>query len=198
MNKKSTIAQVNKLLKVIESSNLNETTYLEIHQNLIKIQNKIRDITQQTPAKIKETSETIKIWTDGSCLSNPGPGGWAYVLESDEAILEYYGAEKETTNNQMEMLAAIKALQSTPAGTNIILHTDSDYLVQGITKWIHGWKKRKWKKADGKQVLNKNLWNLLDKENGLRKVKWIWIKAHAGIPGNERCDHLAKKAIQTL
>jgi len=144
------------------------------------------------------TQKTLTIYTDGACSGNPGPGGWG-------ALLVYGGREKElsggtakdTTNNRMEMMAAIKALQSLKPNyaREIILYTDSKYLKDGITSWIHGWKKRGWKKADKKPVLNVDLWQELDALVQGKHIDWRWVKGHNGDPGNERADELATNAI---
>jgi len=140
----------------------------------------------------------LTIYTDGACSGNPGPGGWG-------ALLVYGGREKElsggtakdTTNNRMEMMAAIKALQSLKPdyAKKIIIYTDSKYLRDGITSWIHGWKKRGWKKADKKPVLNVDLWQELDALVAGKDIDWRWVKGHNGDPGNERADELATNAI---
>lgn len=137
------------------------------------------------------------IYTDGSCLRNPGgPGGWAIVAR-DEAtgdVTEQNGGEPRTTNNRMELTAAIMALRYAPAGTRVALYTDSQYLKNGITKWVAGWKKRGWKKADGQPVLNQPLWMELDRLYAAHTVFFHWVKGHAGNRLNERCDELAKAA----
>jgi ribonuclease HI len=137
------------------------------------------------------------IYTDGSCLRNPdGPGGWAVVAkdESTGAVTEQSGGNPSTTNNRMELTAAIKALSFTPAGACIALYTDSQYLKNGLTSWVAGWKRRKWKKSDGSPVMNKDLWQELDSLARDRNIIYHWVKGHAGISLNERCDVLAKRA----
>lgn len=140
---------------------------------------------------------TITIYTDGACSGNPGPGGWGALLQFGDAEKEIYGGEPETTNNRMELMAAIKALESIKPGYNgaIILWTDSTYVMKGITEWIHGWKKRGWKKSDKKPVINTDLWKQLDSINAQHKVTWKWVKGHAGDAGNERADELARRGI---
>ena len=135
----------------------------------------------------------IEIWTDGACSGNPGPGGWGVVIDGygDERI-ELYGSDADTTNNRMEMLAAIEALKAIELGPTILLHTDSKYVMDGINDWIHGWKRRGWKTASKKPVKNKDLWIELDEINSKHDVTWNWVKGHDGNEGNERGDALAR------
>jgi ribonuclease HI len=138
----------------------------------------------------------IIIHTDGACSGNPGPGGWGAILEWNGHRKELKGGEPETTNNRMEMMAAIKALEALKrSDKDIILITDSVYLRDGITKWIHGWKKRGWKTADKKPVKNVDLWQHLDKLVRQHSIEWRWVKGHAGDPGNERADELAREGL---
>ncbi len=140
----------------------------------------------------------VEIFTDGACSGNPGPGGWGAVLRHNGATKEISGGEKQTTNNRMELMAAIAALEALTQPCEVILTTDSKYVMDGITKWIWGWKKNSWKKADKKPVLNADLWMRLDAITSQHKVKWEWVKGHAGHPENERCDELARTAIKSL
>jgi ribonuclease HI len=133
----------------------------------------------------------INIFTDGSSRGNPGPGGFAAIIIDGKKVLELGGGQKETTNNKMEMMAAIHALLYTPKVSEIILYTDSSYLINGITKWIKGWKKNGWITKTKEEVLNKDLWMKLDTLVSDRKIKWIHISGHIGISGNERCDEIA-------
>ncbi len=138
----------------------------------------------------------IIIHTDGACSGNPGPGGWGAILEWNGHRKEIKGGEPETTNNRMEMLAAIEALRALKkSGRDVILITDSVYLRDGITKWIHGWKKRGWKTADKKPVKNVDLWQTLDELVQQHEIDWRWVKGHAGDPGNERADELAREGL---
>jgi len=139
----------------------------------------------------------VTIYTDGACSGNPGPGGWGALLQSGAREKEIYGGEDLTTNNRMELMAAIKALEALRPGYSgpITLWTDSVYVKDGITKWIIGWKKRGWKKADKKPVVNMDLWKQLDALNNDKNVEWKWVKGHAGIEGNERADELARRGI---
>ncbi len=140
----------------------------------------------------------VEIFTDGACSGNPGPGGWGAVLRHNGATKEISGGEKQTTNNRMELMAAIAALEALTQPCEVTLTTDSKYVMDGITKWIWGWKKNNWKKADKKPVLNADLWMRLDAITSRHKVKWEWVKGHAGHPENERCDELARMAIKSL
>ena len=138
----------------------------------------------------------IIIHTDGACSGNPGPGGWGAILEWNGHRKELKGGEPETTNNRMEMMAAIKALEALKrSDKDIILITDSVYLRDGITKWIHGWKKRGWKTADKKPVKNVDLWQRLDEAQARHDVTWEWVKGHAGHPENEKADELARAGM---
>jgi ribonuclease HI len=135
---------------------------------------------------------SIIIFTDGASRGNPGPGGWGAVLViGGSEVVELGGGGKKTTNNVMELTAAIKALKKTPKGSKITLHTDSSYVMNGITKWIKGWKKSKWKTKAKKYVLNRGLWEKLDELAEAREIDWQQISGHVGVLGNERCDHIA-------
>lgn len=138
----------------------------------------------------------ITIFTDGSSRGNPGPGGWATVIVNGRKVSEFGGVEKMTTNNRMEMTAAIEALSHTSKKSKIILYTDSSYLINSITKWVKAWKKNNWKRniwqtKTKEDVLNKDLWMKLDTLNTDRIVEWFYVSGHAGIAGNERCDQIA-------
>jgi len=136
----------------------------------------------------------IKIYTDGSCLSNPGNGGWAAIINDDGKILKISGSEKSTTNNKMELMAPINALKKIDPNKDIEIYTDSKYVKQGITEWIYKWMKNNWKTSKKENVKNKELWiELYDLTKSL-KIEWKWIKAHDGNPINEEVDLLAKKA----
>ena len=140
----------------------------------------------------------VDIFTDGACSGNPGPGGWGAVLRYNEVEKEISGGEPETTNNRMEMTAAIEALSALKRPSRVRLHTDSTYVKDGITKWIHAWKARGWKTAAKKPVKNQDLWQRLEAAQERHEVKWFWVKAHAGHPENERADALARAAIEGL
>jgi len=136
----------------------------------------------------------IEIFTDGACKGNPGPGGWGALLRKSGTEKELSGGEAETTNNRMEMTAAIRALQALTRPCDVALYTDSKYMIDGITRWIHGWKKKSWKNAAKKPVANADLWQELDALNQLHNVEWHWVKGHSGHPENERVDRLASDA----
>ncbi len=140
-------------------------------------------------------SERIEIWTDGACSGNPGPGGWGVLMISGEHRRELSGGEAATTNNRMEMRAAIEALGALKQPSRVRLHTDSTYLKDGLSKWIHGWKRNGWKTAAKKPVKNQDLWQALDLACERHDIEWVWVKGHAGDPGNERADALARQAI---
>lgn len=138
----------------------------------------------------------IEIWTDGSCSGNPGPGGWGALLISGENEKELFGGEENTTNNKMELTAAIEALNVLKAPSKVTLHTDSTYVKDGLTKWIHGWKKNGWKTAAKKPVKNQELWQALDAACKRHDITWKWVKGHDGDPGNERADALANRGTE--
>ena len=132
------------------------------------------------------------IFTDGACSGNPGPGGWGARIEGPDDVVELKGGEASTTNNRMELMAAIEALSSLTDGTQVTLTTDSTYVKDGITGWIENWKKRGWKTAAKKPVKNVDLWQALDAQNARHTIDWQWVKGHAGHAGNERADELAR------
>jgi len=144
----------------------------------------------------KEAAEkVVEIFTDGACSGNPGPGGWGAVLRYGAHERELMGADPATTNNRMEMTAAIAALEALKRPSTVHLHTDSQYLRDGITRFIHAWKARDWKTADKKPVKNIDLWQRLEKAMKPHRVEWFWVKGHAGHVENERADTLARLAI---
>jgi len=140
----------------------------------------------------------IQIYTDGACRGNPGPGGWGALLITDDKENSLWGGERDTTNNRMELMAAIKALQSIKDSSQITLTTDSNYVKDGITKWMANWKTRGWKTAANKPVKNKDLWILLDQISAFHRVSWQWVKGHSGHRENEIADLLANKGIDEL
>lgn len=137
----------------------------------------------------------IEIFTDGACRGNPGPGGWGALLRYNSTERELYGYQADTTNNQMELMAAIQALEALTRPCNVVLTTDSQYVRQGITAWLAGWKRKGWKTAAGKPVKNQELWQRLDVAAARHRVDWRWVKGHSGHDDNERVDQLANKAI---
>ena len=143
----------------------------------------------------EQTSAPVQIFTDGACSGNPGPGGWGAILRWNGTEKELKGGEPETTNNRMELMAAIQALEALTRGVKAELYTDSTYVQKGITEWIHGWKKRGWKTAAKKPVKNEDLWRRLDSAIARHDVSWHWVKGHAGHPENERADELARMGL---
>ena len=138
---------------------------------------------------------SITIYTDGACKGNPGEGGWGAYLEYSNEKVKLYGYETDTTNNRMEITAAIEALRYIKVKSNIIIYTDSKYLMNGINTWIHDWKKNNWRTSSNKGVKNVDLWQIIDELNSNHSIKWIWVKGHSGNPGNEMADELANFAI---
>ncbi len=142
--------------------------------------------------------EKITIYTDGACSGNPGPGGWGVLLEYKGTSKELCGGEADTTNNRMELTAAIQALQALKRPSKIDLHTDSTYVKDGITKWMTNWKRNGWKTAAKKPVKNQDLWMMLDDAIARHDIDWHWVKGHAGHPGNEKADDLANQGMDTV
>lgn len=140
-------------------------------------------------------SEIVDVYTDGACKGNPGPGGWGVLLRWNGHEKELFGGELNTTNNRMELRAAIEALVALKRDSSVRLHTDSKYVLDGITTWIHNWKKRGWKTADKKPVKNVDLWQQLDALARQYTITWVWVKGHAGHDGNERADALANRGV---
>ncbi len=140
-------------------------------------------------------SETITIWTDGACSGNPGPGGWGAILRAGGQEKELSGGAPATTNNRMELTAAIMALESLKGPSEVDIHTDSQYVRGGVTGWIHGWKRNGWRTADKKPVKNIELWQQLDAATARHQIRWHWVKGHAGHPENERADVLARQGM---
>ena len=140
----------------------------------------------------------IEIYTDGACRGNPGPGGWGALLIAGRHRKTLHGGEPETTNNRMELTAAIEALNALKRPSKVELHTDSKYVMHGITEWMHNWKKRGWKTASKKPVKNQDLWMALDEAIGRHDINWKWVKGHSGHDGNEEADRLANLGIDEL
>ena len=139
----------------------------------------------------------IKIYTDGSCLGNPGNGGWAAIIIDDNKKIQIKGSKKDTTNNQMELLAPIKALKKIPKGSSVQIFTDSKYVKSGITEWIHNWKKNGWKTANKQPVKNKELWTELDLMTSEFEIKWSWVKGHSTDKFNNEVDLIAREAANS-
>jgi len=144
------------------------------------------------------TAATVSIYTDGACKGNPGPGGWGALLVFRDREKELFGGDPATTNNRMELTAVIRALGALHRSCVVALHTDSQYVKNGIETWIHAWKKNGWKTADRKPVKNAELWRELDVLAARHDVKWHWVKGHNGHPGNERADALANRGAETI
>ena len=141
------------------------------------------------------SESVVEIFTDGACSGNPGPGGWGVLLKYGAKEKELFGGEPDTTNNRMELTAVIRALDALTRPVKVRLHTDSTYVMQGITKWIHGWKKNGWRTADKKPVKNLELWQALDAAVAQHKIDWHWVKGHNGDEMNERADQLANEGM---
>ncbi len=138
----------------------------------------------------------VEIWTDGACSGNPGPGGWGALLKFGDRRKEICGGEPDTTNNRMELMGAIEALNALKGAQTVVLHTDSSYVKQGITTWITNWQKKNWRTAGGAPVKNVDLWKALLEAAARHEVDWRWVKGHAGDPGNERADELARRGLE--
>lgn len=143
-------------------------------------------------------AKNIDIYTDGACRGNPGPGGWGALLRQGGTEKPLWGGEAQTTNNRMELTAVIRALEALKRPVSARVHTDSQYVKNGITTWIHGWKRNGWKTADRKPVKNTDLWQRLDQLAAQHQLEWVWVKGHAGDPGNEAADQLANRGIDEL
>jgi ribonuclease HI len=141
---------------------------------------------------------SVEIYTDGACRGNPGPGGWGAILRSGTREKELRGSEPLTTNNRMELTAAIRALAALNRPCSVALYTDSQYVRKGVLEWLAQWKLRDWRTADRKPVKNIDLWQALEREIGKHTIEWHWVKGHAGVPGNERADALANEAIDEM
>lgn len=142
------------------------------------------------------SSTSVEIWTDGACKGNPGWGGWGALLRSGRHEKKLYGGQADTTNNRMELLAVIKALQALKRPCHVVVHTDSQYVQKGMTQWLANWKQRGWRTADKKPVKNADLWQELDELVGQHQVTWKWVRGHAGDPGNEMADQLANMGVE--
>lgn len=144
-----------------------------------------------------ENNNPVKIFTDGACMGNPGPGGYGAIIKCVEGAREISGGNPETTNNRMELTAVIEALRQLERPSNIVVVTDSNYVVKGMTEWLPGWIKRQWRNSRKKPVLNRDLWETLAFLSRRHQIEWRWVKGHDGHPENERCDLLAKKAAES-
>ncbi|MGD9786432.1 MAG: ribonuclease HI [Sulfuricellaceae bacterium] len=144
---------------------------------------------------MKDEGKIVDIYTDGACKGNPGPGGWGALLVYGGKEKELFGGEKETTNNRMELLAVIRALEALTRPCQVRLHTDSQYVQKGISEWIHGWKRNGWRTSSKQPVKNADLWQRLDELAAGHAIEWCWVKGHAGHDGNERADRLANRGV---
>jgi ribonuclease HI len=142
--------------------------------------------------------EVVRIYTDGACKGNPGPGGWGALLRSGAHERELYGGDPATTNNRMELTAVIRALEALKRPSKVEVYTDSEYVKKGITEWLLAWKRRGWKTADRKPVKNADLWRELDELTGRHEIRWHWVRGHSGHPENERADALANRGVTSL
>ncbi|MCH8620772.1 ribonuclease HI [Undibacterium sp. TS12] len=142
--------------------------------------------------------DKVEIYTDGACKGNPGVGGWGALLVAGNKEKELFGGEKETTNNRMELMAVIQALGALKRPCQITLHTDSQYVLKGITEWITGWKAKGWKTASKAPVKNVDLWQQLDEARNVHEIDWRWVRGHTGHPGNERADQLANRGVESV
>jgi ribonuclease HI len=143
-------------------------------------------------------AEVVRIYTDGACKGNPGPGGWGAILRMDGREKELFGGEAQTTNNRMEMTAVIRALEALEGPCEVEVYTDSQYVQKGISEWLPDWKRRGWRTADRKPVKNADLWKELERAAGAHRVTWHWVKGHAGHPENERADVLANRGVESV
>ena len=150
-------------------------------------------MTSETGTDAPAVKPVVNIYTDGACKGNPGVGGWGALLECSGKTRELYGGEPATTNNRMELMAVIRALEALKKPSLVRLHTDSQYVQLGISKWIHNWKKNGWRTAEKKPVKNAELWRELDDLAARHDIEWVWVKGHAGHDGNERADALANR-----
>lgn len=140
----------------------------------------------------------MRMWTDGACKGNPGPGGWGVLMRFGEHTKELFGGEAETTNNRMELTAVIRGLEALTRPSRVELHIDSSYVMNGMTKWIHGWRRNGWRTAGKQPVKNAELWRELEQLVEVHDVHWTWVKGHAGDPGNERADELANLGVDEV
>lgn len=147
---------------------------------------------------VSDRPPVVDMWTDGACKGNPGVGGWGVLMRSNGHERELWGGEAATTNNRMELFAAVEGLRALNRRCAVTLHVDSTYVMKGMTQWIHGWRRNGWRTADKKPVKNADLWQLLETQVARHDVTWAWVKGHAGDPGNERADQLANRGVDEI
>jgi ribonuclease HI len=147
-------------------------------------------------ADVETKPEIVELWTDGACKGNPGPGGWGVLMRSGTHEKTLHGGEMATTNNRMELMAVIQGLTELKRSCTVTIHTDSQYVMKGMTEWLANWKRRGWVTADKKPVKNAELWRMLDEQVSRHRVSWRWVRGHAGDPGNERADQLANQGVE--
>jgi len=146
----------------------------------------------------QDDSPQVEMWTDGACKGNPGPGGWGVLMRAGAHEKTMYGGQAGTTNNRMELLAVIEGLRALKRSCRVRIHTDSQYVMKGMTEWLVNWKRRGWVTADKKPVKNAELWQALDEQVARHQVQWRWVRGHAGDPGNERADALANQGVESV
>lgn len=154
------------------------------------------ELTREQTSPSTSAPDEVEIFTDGACKGNPGVGGWGALLRSKGRERELFGGEAHTTNNRMELMGAISGLQALTRGCHVRLHTDSKYVQQGISTWLHDWKRRGWKTASKQPVKNEDLWRRLDELAARHRIDWVWVKGHAGHDDNERADQLANRGVE--
>jgi ribonuclease HI len=165
------------------------------HAKSIKLTTQAAPVTAEASAP--PASKSVEIWTDGACKGNPGPGGWGALLRYGDHEKELFGGERQTTNNRMELMAVIEALASLKERCRVIVHTDSQYVKNGIQEWMKNWIRRGWRTSDNKPVKNIDLWKRLAAEALRHDIEWRWVRGHAGDAGNERADELANRGVET-
>lgn len=153
-------------------------------------------VTDGTDAPASEALTPVEMWTDGACKGNPGVGGWGAWMRHGANERELFGGEELTTNNRMELTAVIEGLRALTRPCEVTLHVDSTYVMNGMSKWLAGWKRNGWRTADKKPVKNADLWRALDAEVARHRIRWVWVKGHSGDPGNERADELANRGVE--